>query len=123
MSSLIISSQKDDIQQQCCDQDDYCQHLGTFIPDAIFSSLVLSKCVDQANQLLVLVGPRCQAHEDRDQEAGGPGKDCGPEVLRHLAGIKMHNREPAAFDSRHCSGRNGQTVMEGCGCGTGKKSG
>ncbi len=45
-------------------------------------------------------------------KVGAEGKDRAPEVLRHVAGIVMHHRDPSAVNARVRLDRQRQSVMQ-----------
>src|SRR5579883_1217120 len=69
--------------------------------------------INEALQLLLRARARDEAHRDSDEEAGGESVDRRPEVLRHLAGVKVQHRDPAPLDAGRAARGQREPMVRG----------
>src|SRR5579859_813631 len=81
-----------------------------------------SERIDQADQLALWT--RLGDHRDRDRydDVDNEGKDGGPEVLGHVAGILVDDVDPAAMDTGSVSERKRKAVMDESADGAGEQA-
>src|SRR5437016_2720313 len=83
---------KDHVQCQREQQDDDGEYAGVLIPRQPRVLRLRRERVDQPLQFFIRPRACGERDEDRHQEAGRPGEDRGPKILRHLARISVQDR-------------------------------
>src|ERR1700682_6587191 len=117
-----LRSEEDDVQCQCHSEHDHGQYTRLLVPVLDRLDGLRSKAVNESDQLLFGTRPCREAYDDRDDEAGNPGGDRGPERLSQLAAVNDVCPEVAALHSwyRACGERD--SVMDSRGGRTGEKA-
>src|SRR5262249_1188431 len=115
MSSRIWpSSPEQKVQHKRHDQHNYSERRRPAVPHLAVLLRPLRQGIDQAGKLVLSARLCHDAHNYRDHKAGGPRKDCCPEVLSHLARIDVQSTEPSTFDSNDGVRRQGEPMMKRC---------
>src|ERR1700736_3467392 len=117
-----LRSEEDDVQCQCHSEHDHGQYTWLLVPVLDRLHGFRRKAVNESDQLLFGTRACGEAHDDRDDEAGNPGGDRGPERLSQLAAVNDVRAEVAALHSRYRAAGERDPVMDRRGDRTGKEA-
>src|SRR5262249_46271136 len=98
---------KDDVQQQGQAEDDQGENPRALVPGQVSGWLSFRQRIYKSSEFAGFRSTSHKTYQDGHEEARGPGKNGGPEILRHLAGEYVaHLMQPAALPPG--SGAHGQ---------------
>src|ERR1043165_5795337 len=90
---------EDYVQHERHRQNYHAEHQRPLVPRQVLLFRSLSQRIDQAFQVALFTRSGQEADHNRHQQAGRESEDSRPEILRHLARVSMHSRQPSAFRS------------------------